>query len=38
MNFKMPEYESVYGYPVIIGFSVAVVLFCILLFKRNKWF
>lgn len=38
MNFKMPEYESVYGYPVIIVFSAVVVLFCIFLFKKNKWF
>lgn len=38
MNFNMPEYQSPYGYPIVIGISVLVVGFCIFLFKKNHWF
>lgn len=39
MNFRyMPELNSLYGYPVIIGISVAIVVASILFFKKKKWF
>ncbi|MCQ2451901.1 MAG: magnesium transporter CorA [Oscillospiraceae bacterium] len=39
MNFRyMPELNSLYGYPVIIGISVAIVFGSILFFKKKKWF
>lgn len=39
MNFKnMPELESVYGYPTIIGISISVVILLIFLFKKKKFF
>ena len=38
MNFRyMPELEWRAGYPVVIAVSVAVVIFCLILFKKNKW-
>ena len=37
MNFDMPEFKSVYGYPVVIAVSAAIVLFLILIFKKKKW-
>ncbi|WP_262397853.1 magnesium transporter CorA family protein [Zongyangia hominis] len=37
MNFPMPEYRWALGYPVVICVSVAVVVVCILLFKKKKW-
>lgn len=38
MNFKyMPEFEWRLGYPVVIGVSVLVVIFCLVLFKKKKW-
>ncbi|MBQ7245309.1 MAG: magnesium transporter CorA [Firmicutes bacterium] len=38
MNFKyMPEFEWRWGYPVVILVSVAVVIFCLILFKKKKW-
>lgn len=38
MNLKMPEFSWEYGYPFVILLSVAVVILCILYFKRKKWF
>ena len=38
MNLKMPEYGWEWGYPVVIGISILVVLAEILYFKKNKWF
>lgn len=39
MNFtNMPELKWAYGYPAVIVLSVAVVGFCILYFKRKKYF
>lgn len=38
MNFRhMPELEWVYAYPAVIIASVAIVLICVLFFKRKKW-
>jgi Mg2+ and Co2+ transporters len=38
MNLKMPEFSWGYAYPFVIAMSVAVVLFCLIYFKRKKWF
>lgn len=36
MNFKyMPEFNSVYGYPMVIGLSIAVVAICLWFFKKK---
>ena len=37
MNLMMPEFTWPYGYPFVIGLSVAIVAFMIWLFRRNKW-
>ena len=38
MNFRyMPELEWRLGYPLVIAVSVAVVVFCLILFKKKKW-
>lgn len=37
MNFNMPEFKSVYGYPAVIAVSAAIVLFLIIIFKKKKW-
>ena len=38
MNFKyMPELNSVWGYPIVIGVSVLIVVVSIVFFKRRKW-
>ena len=38
MNFKyMPELDSVWGYPVVIGVSVLIVVVSIVFFKGRKW-
>lgn len=38
MNFKyMPEFEWRWGYPVVIMVSIAIVIFCLILFKKKKW-
>lgn len=38
MNFrKMPELEWEYGYPVIILISIAIVVGCLIWFKKKKW-
>lgn len=38
MNFRyMPELEWRFGYPIVIAVSVAVVVFCLILFKKKKW-
>ena len=38
MNFRyMPELEWRYGYPAVIAVSIAVVLFCLILFRKKKW-
>ena len=37
MNLQMPEFGWAYGYPLVIGLSVAIVALMIWLFKRNRW-
>lgn len=37
MNFNMPEYSWKYGYSVVIGISISVIIFCVVWFKKNKW-
>ena len=38
MNFPMPEYGWVYGYPVIAVISIVIALISIIYFKKHKWF
>ena len=38
MNFNMPEYQTPYGYPIVIAVSLIVVAACLLFFKKRKWF
>ena len=38
MNFRyMPELEWPLGYPAVIALSIAIVAYCLILFKRKKW-
>ena len=38
MNFRyMPELEWRYGYLAVFLVSIAVIVFCLILFKRKKW-
>ena len=38
MNFRyMPELESRWAYPAVIALSVAIVIACLLWFKKKKW-
>ena len=38
MNFRyMPELEWRFAYPVVILVSVAIIVFCLILFKKKKW-
>ncbi|MBQ5955424.1 MAG: magnesium transporter CorA [Firmicutes bacterium] len=38
MNFVfMPELTWKWGYPVVIAVSVAIVIFCLILFRKKKW-
>ena len=38
MNFRyMPELEWKYSYPVVIVVCIAIVIICLLWFKRKKW-
>lgn len=38
MNFEnMPELHSRFGYPIVLGFMLVVVIFMIFLFKRKRW-
>lgn len=38
MNLNMPEYGWRYGYLLIIGLSILVIVTSILFFKKKKWF
>lgn len=38
MNLNMPEFHWSFGYPMVIILSAAVVVFCLVYFKKNKWF
>lgn len=38
MNFRyMPELESRFGYPIVIGISVAIAVVSLVFFKKKKW-
>ena len=38
MNFKyMPELNSPLGYPIVIALSVAIVVVCLIVFKKKNW-
>ena len=38
MNFRyMPELEWRYSYPVVVAISIAIVVACLIWFKRKKW-
>ena len=37
MNLRMPEFRWAYGYPFVIVLSIAIVVFMIWQFRRNKW-
>ncbi len=38
MNFKyMPELYTVWGYPVVILISIAIVVVCLVYFRKKKW-
>jgi Mg2+ and Co2+ transporters len=38
MNLKLPEYDWPYGYPLVIILSIAVVVICLISFRRHNWF
>jgi magnesium transporter len=38
MNLKLPEFQWSFGYPFVIILSVAVVVVCLVIFKKRKWF
>ncbi|WMJ22513.1 CorA family divalent cation transporter [Paludicola sp. MB14-C6] len=38
MNLKMPEFTWNFGYPMVIGISILIVIVCIICFKHKKWF
>ena len=38
MNFDMPEYRWIYGYPMVIVVTIVVLIASVLYFKKNKWF
>ena len=38
MNLQMPEFQWPLGYPMVILLSMCVVVFCLVYFKKNKWF
>ena len=38
MNFRyMPELESQWGYPIVIGVSLAIAIISLIFFKKKKW-
>ena len=37
MNLRMPEFSWDYGYLFVIALSVAIIVICIMLFKKRKW-
>ena len=38
MNFKyMPELDYKSAYPIVIGVSIAIVVVCLIFFKKKKW-
>ncbi len=38
MNFQIPEFHWAFGYPMVIILSIAVVVFCLIYFKKHNWF
>lgn len=38
MNFDMPEYRWIYGYPLVIVVTAMIIVASVLYFKKNKWF
>jgi len=38
MNLRLPEFSWKYGYPFIVSLSIIIVIVCIIIFKRKKWF
>jgi len=38
MNLQMPEFSWPFGYPMVIGLCIVVVVFCLIYFKKHKWF
>jgi magnesium transporter len=38
MNLQMPEFKWAFGYPLVIIIAVAIVVFCLVIFKKKKWF
>ena len=38
MNLKMPEFQWSFAYPMVIILSIMVVIFCLVFFKKRKWF
>jgi len=38
MNFDMPEYRYVVSYPLVAILCVAVIILCLVYFKKHKWF
>lgn len=38
MNLQMPEFSWKFGYLLVICVSIVVVVFCLVFFKRKKWF
>ena len=38
MNFRyMPELDWRYGYPAVFVVSIAIIIFCLVLFRKKKW-
>lgn len=38
MNLQMPEFTWSFGYPIVIGASLLIVIVCLIFFKHKKWF
>ncbi len=38
MNLRMPEYTQPFAYPFVIALSVFVVILCIVVFRKKRWF
>ncbi len=38
MNLKMPEFKWDFGYPMVAIFAVVILVVCLVIFRRKKWF
>ena len=38
MNLQMPEFRWGFGYPMVIIIAIVIAVFCLVVFKRKKWF